>query len=129
MMSKHAWRAAAPAKVPRWCTAVAGALKCGLNEPRARSGPCCRHYRRNAYGCAARGQYLRSSGALARYASLRSLGAAGRQSEFTESRKCLMIVAAIEPAQHRDKAGTRLPAPSWGLLHSRGPACFAITLT
>ncbi|SOY95228.1 hypothetical protein CBM2599_B30304 [Cupriavidus taiwanensis] len=54
---------------------MVGALKWWLNEPRARSGPCCRPYRRNAYGCAARRPY-RAAWALARDASLRSLGAA-----------------------------------------------------
>ncbi|SPC17779.1 hypothetical protein CO2235_MP10174 [Cupriavidus oxalaticus] len=51
-----------------------------LNAPRAGRGPCCWRQRKDACGCAARRQHLRS-GALARNASLRSLGAiAGAES-------------------------------------------------
>ncbi|XYI36116.1 hypothetical protein MNJPNG_28550 [Cupriavidus oxalaticus] len=65
------------------------ALKRCLNEPRAGRGPCCGRQRRNAYGCAARRQYLRPR-ARARNASLRSLGAIADESESLSPLACLL---------------------------------------
>ncbi|SPC14798.1 hypothetical protein CO2235_230001 [Cupriavidus oxalaticus] len=71
-----------------------------MNEPRAGRGPCCRRQRGDAYGCAARRQYLRSR-ALAQNASLRSLGVIASEPSSLPLLACLLP----SPASVRERGG------------------------